>query len=389
MKRGFFTVLTTILFLQLGNAQTIKTGVLVIGNGSGALAASIQSSISGAKTVLLLPGEGFEAALASGNLSSGIEGDLIKRLKPAAKAQINATIKSWTDTLKNLTIIKNANWIKLKRSGSGWSVQLSDGRTVKAIAMVNADRTGKVNAAIPLQNVNKSWHSLTYNNNLYRTSIASGQQVENTSANLLFLSDLLIPEQDNLVVLNSGIESIAAGQAAGAVAAYAAFFKTKTSQAPLKEIQGELMKYQLSLMPFSDIKPTDTNWKSIQFLGLSGFLKADIVNGVANFESDRTVSTAEIKDPIKEFYYKAQIWFDEHIAPEMTIGATLNLVCYVGGKSPKNTEEEIKKNWKSVYKFKTEYDPARNITRREFAVLVNEYLKPFGVNTDKTGRILR
>jgi hypothetical protein len=389
MKRGFFTVLTTILFLQLGNAQTIKTGVLVIGNGSGALAASIQSSVSSAKTVLLLPGEGFDATLASGNLSSGIEADLIKRLKPADKAQINASIKSWTDTLKNLTIIKNANWIKLKKSGSGWSVQLSDGRTVKAVALVNADKTGKVNAAIALLNTNKSWHPLTYDNNLYRTSIASGEDTGNTSSNQLFLSDLLIPEQDNLVVLNSGIESIAAGQAAGAVAAYAAFFKTKTSQAPLKEIQGELMKYQLSLMPFSDIKPTDTNWKSIQFLGLSGFLKADIVNGVANFEPDRTVSTAEIKDPIKEFYYKAQIWFDEHKEPEMTIGATLNLVCYVGGKSPKNTEDEIKKNWKTVYKFKAEYDPARNITRREFAVLVNEYLKPFGVNTDKTGRILR
>ena len=389
MKRGFFTVLATILFLQLGNAQTIKTGVLVIGSGSGALAASIQSSVSGAKTVLLLPGEGFEATLASGNLSSGIEADLIKRLKPADKTEINSAIKSWTDTLKNLTIIKNANWIKLKRSGSGWSVQLSDGRTVKAVSLINADKTGKVNAAIALLNTNKSWHPLTYNNNLYRTSIGSGEHTGNTSSNLLFLSDLLIPEQDNLVVLNSGIESIASGQAAGAVAAYAAFFKTKTSLAPLKEIQGELMKYQLSLMPFADIKPTDTNCKSIQFVGLSGFLKADLVNGVANFEPDRTVSTAEIKDPIKEFYYKAQIWFDEHKEPEMTIGATLNLVCYVGGKSPKNTEDEIKKNWKTVYKFKSEYDPTRNITRREFAVMVNEYLKPFRVNTDKTGRILR
>nr|WP_068889727.1 hypothetical protein [Pedobacter panaciterrae] len=401
MKRGFFTALATILFLQLVNAQTIKTGVLVIGNGSGAVAASIQSSVSGAKTVLLLPGEGFDAELTSGNLSSGIERQLISALKISDQskevqektfkdnAKVNAALKAWADTIKNLTIIKNASWLKLKRSGSGWSVQLSDGKTVKAIALVNADRTGKVNAAIPVQSVTKPWHLLTYDNNLYRTSIAAGQHAENTSANLLFLSDLLIPEQDNFVVLNSGIESIAAGQAAGAVAAYAAFFKKKTSQAPLKEIQGELIKYQLSPMPFADIKPTDTNWKAIQFLGLSGFLKTNIVNGVANFESERTVLTSEIREPIKEFYYKAQIWFDEHKESQMTLGSTLSLVCYVGGKSPKNTEDEIKKNWKTVYKFKTEYDPKRNITRREFAVLVNEYLKPFGVNTDKTGRILR
>jgi len=401
MKRGFLTALATILFLQFGNAQTIKTGVLIIGDGSNAVGASIQSSVSGAKTVLLLPGQDFEATLSGGNLSSGIEVELIKRLKVSDqskevqdqsfmdRAKVSSAIKSWTDTLKNLTIIKNASWIKLKRSGSGWSVQLSDGRTVKATALINADRSGKVSEAILVQNVNKPWHALTYNNNLYRTSIAAGQQVQNVSSNILFVSDLVIPEQENLVMLNPQTESVITGQAAGALAAYAAFFKTKISQAPLKEIQGELIRYSLAPMPFADIKPTDSNWKAIQFFGLSGFLKADIVNGIANFKPEQLVSTSEIKEPIKEYYYKAQIWFDDNKEPQMTIGATLSLVCYVGGKSPKNTEDEIKKNWSKVYKFKTEYDPKRNITRREFAVLVNDYLKSFGVNIDKSGRVLR
>lgn len=401
MKRGFLTALVTILFLQLGNAQTIKTGVLIIGDGINAVGASIQSGVSGAKTVLLLPGQDFDAVLSGGDLSSGIEAELIKRLKVSDqskevqtqtfsdKAKVSIAIKSWTDTLKNLTIIKNASWIKLKKSGSGWSIQLNDGKTVKATALINADRSGKVNEAIMVQNLNKPWHALTYDNNLYRTSIASGQQVQNVSSNVLFLSDLVVPEQENLVVLNAQIESIAAGQAAGATAAYAAFFKTKISEAPLKSIQGELVNYKLSLVPLADIKVTDSNWKAIQFLGLSGFLKADIVNGVANFNPEQLVSTAEIKEPIKEYYYKAQIWFDDNKEPQMTIGSTLSLVCYVGGKSPKNTEDEIKKNWSKLYKFKTEYDPKRNITRREFAVLVNDYLKPFSVNIDKSGRVTR
>lgn len=401
MKRGFLTALVTILFLQLGNAQTIKTGVLIIGDGSNAVGASIQSSVSGAKTVLLLPGQDFDVVLPGGNLSSGIEAELIKRLKVSDqskevqmqtfsdKAKVSVAIKSWTDTLKNLTIIKNASWIKLKKSGSGWSIQLNDGRTVKATALINADRSGKVNEAIVVQNFNKPWHAFTYENNLYRTSIASGEQVQNVSSNVLFLSDLVVPEQENLVVLNAQIESIAAGQAAGATAAYAAFFKTKISEAPLKSIQGELINYKLSPMPFADIKVTDSNWKSIQLLGLSGFLKADIVNGVANFKPEQLVSTAEIKEPIKEYYYKAQIWFDDNKEPQMTIGSTLSLVCYVGGKSPKNTEDEIKKNWSKLYNFKTEYDPKRNITRREFAALVNDYLKPFSVNIDKSGRVTR
>jgi hypothetical protein len=72
------------------------------------------------------------------------------------------------------------------------------------------------------------WKALDYKDNLYRTSISSGFSVDNSSSNVLPLYNLLIPEQENLVVLNPDQQSIAAGQSAGATAAYAAFFDLKT-----------------------------------------------------------------------------------------------------------------------------------------------------------------
>lgn len=142
-------------------------------------------------------------------------------------------------------------------------------------------------------------------------------------------------------------------------------------------------------MPFADILNNDPNWKSIQFVGLSGFLKANLVNGRANFNPEQEVTIAEIKAPLKEFYYKAQIWFDDHKEAKMTVGALLDMICMVGNKSPETTEAEVRKRWKSRYQFKNEFDLNRNATRREFAVLVDEYLSPFEVKIDRSGRVIR
>ncbi len=62
MKRVFFVVLAVMAFVCGTSAQTTKTGVLVIGNGNNAIGAGIQAAVSGVKTVILLPGSGFEAS---------------------------------------------------------------------------------------------------------------------------------------------------------------------------------------------------------------------------------------------------------------------------------------------------------------------------------------
>ena len=393
MKRGCFVALAAVLLIGNLQAQTVKTGVLVVGNGSNALGAGIQAAKSGVKTTILLTEAGFSPTSSPKSMISGIERDFQKATeiqKPTAGSQnANDLIKLFTDTIKNLTIIKNASWNKFKRSGGGWVVELTNKSTLKAEVLVDADHSGKVKQALQIVYPIPSWQALDYNNNLYKTSITSGFFANGTNTNFLSLYQLLIPGQDNLIALNPEQESFAGGQAAGATAAYAAFFHKKTSESNLKNIQGELINFRLSLQPFSDVNDLDSNWKAMQFLGMSGILKAEINNGMALFHPEQLVSTAEITQPLKDHFYKAQIWFDDHKGQDMTIGATIDLVCYTGGRSPATTRAEVLKYWKTKFKFNTVFDEKRIINRREFSVLFYSYNNPFNVTVDKTGRITR
>lgn len=405
MRRVLFTVLALGLMIRMGYAQKIKAGVLVIGNGSHAIGAGFQAAISGVKTVLLLPDEDLMLSdpekLQDNHLISGITGEFLKRMRKAKgvkdtdrvhldRTSINSILSTWADSTKNLTVMRKSSWSKLKRSGKGWVITVNGNKQIKAEVLVDADESGQVEAALSLAKLHPAlWKVLDYDSNRYRTSIASGFGPDGKTATVLSLYDLLNPAQENLIRLPSDAQSLIAGQAAGATSAYAAFFKTKTSLSNLKAIQGELINYKLSLVPFADVKYTDSNWKAIQFVGLSGFLQAELAAGKALFRPDKIVQTAEVKPVIKSYYYKAQLWFDDYKAEEMTIGSTLDLVCRVGNKSLENTQAEVVKKWKSVYGFTTTFDPKRVINRREFAVLVNEYLKPFDVNIDQTGRVLR
>ena len=142
-------------------------------------------------------------------------------------------------------------------------------------------------------------------------------------------------------------------------------------------------------MPFTDVSTLDTNWRAIQFIGLSGILRGAINEGTLQFNPEMTVKTSEIREVVKEYYYKAQIWFDDYKSEDMTLGSTLSLFCYVKGKSLESTTAEVIKKWTTVYGLKEAYNPDRVINRREFAVLSADYLQPFNVTIDKTGRVTR
>lgn len=402
MKKGLFIVFLISVLVQIAEAQTTKTGVLVIGKGSNAIAAGFQSAVSGVKTVLLIQDKDFVVSFSEKNIHSGIEAEFLKRMRLAKGIQdstskvyvdgtsANAVLKTWADSIKNLTVIRGLKWSRIKRAGNNWNVLLADGKTIKAEVLVNADETGNVSNAIGLSTMDiKLWQPFGYANNSYRLSVSSGYEANNTKANFIPLFNFLLPNQENLVVLDKNQKSFAAGQAGGAIAAYAVFFATKTSLAALKRIQKELINYKLAVIPFEDINQGDQNWKPIQYIGLSGFLKAVFVDGKAQFMPDQAVSTAEIKGPIKEFYYKAQIWFDDYKNDRMTLGAVLDMVSMVGNKAPESTKTEVKKKWVAQYHFKNEFDLNREVSRREFAVLVDEYLNPFNVSFDKTGRVIR
>lgn len=394
MKRLFF-VFAFIIPLVI-HAQTIKTDVLVIGNGDAAYAASFQSFKSGVKTILLTQKEQLDLNKIAETKRPLLPfyQSFLKRETENAKSlespkpkpdKKNRTKVIVVDSTLLLNVINNTPYTEIKRSGSGWEVNLTKDKSIKAKILVLADNSEKLLSELKISALNSASSSpLNYNENTYRTTVSR----ISSGASFLSLYSLLIPDQENLLYIPK--DQFEIGQAAGATAAYAAFFDTKTSLSNLKRIQGELLAYKHALMPFEDVKMTDSNWLAIQKVGITGIIKAEITQGKAYFAPEKEVTYQEIKEPVKEYYYKAQIWFDDHQNIPINLENTIYMVCYVGNKSIEATKDELQKKWNKNYRFSSNYDLKKVLSRREFAVIINEYLKPFDVvNVDKTGRVIR
>jgi len=394
MKRLFF-VFAFIIPLVI-HAQTIKTDVLVIGNGDGAYAASFQAFKSGVKTILLTQKEQLDL-----NKIAEIKQALmpfyqsfLKRETENAKSletpkpkpdKKNRTKVTVVDSTLLLNVINNTPYTEIKRSGNGWEAKLTKDKSIKAKVLVLADNPEKLLAELKTAALNPASSSpLNYNENTYRTTVSK----ISSGARFLSLYNLLIPDQENLLYIAK--DQFEIGLAAGATAAYAAFFDTKTSLSNLKRIQGELLGYKHALMPFDDVKEIDSNWLAIQKIGVTGVLKAEIKQNKAYFNPEKVVTYDEIKQPFKDYYYKAQIWFDDHQLTPINLENTIAMLCYVGNKSVEATKTELQKKWSKNYRFSSQYDLKKILSRREFAVIINDYLKPFDViNVDKTGRVIR
>ncbi|MCJ0741784.1 hypothetical protein [Pedobacter montanisoli] len=389
MKKLF--VFTLILFFTFKVfAQTQKTDVLVIGNNNAAVSAAIQAVQSDVKVILLLQAGGFDIEPVVKDINSGIQLNFVNKLATKEnfnKQEANAALTQMTDSLKKLTVIKNVSWIKAGKSGNGWSLTLSNGQSIKAKILINTadiklNNTLKINAA-----ESQIWQQVDYLNNIYRTSVAGGKTMNNSNITQASLYRFLIPQQESFLWLTDN--SMLSGQAAGAIAAYSAFFNVKLSLVDVKKIQGELIKFKLNLIPFADIQTSNPNWAAIQKTGVMGIIKGQVQNDQLYFMPEKEITTEEIKQPLKDHFYKAQIWFDDHTKPSLSLNDALDLVCYTGNKSKETTEKEVQKKWKTTYAFKTDFDLNKIVTRQELAVLLQDYTSPFLVNTDKEGNIQR
>lgn len=381
-------------------AQTARPKILVVGNGNAAAAAAIQAAVSGVKTTLLLQAGGFDINPIGNDFNSGIQADFFKKINIAKgikdslaissfdKKLANEVLTKWTDSLKNLTVIRNVMWTKADRSGNNWSFKLSDGQTIKPLVLIVAGDT-KLQSALGIKKLPTIYETpLNYANPVYRTSVSSGKLINGNNTSVFSMYNLFVPDQENLIWLKVD-EGMLIGQAAGATAAYAGFYGTKLSEVKLKATQGELINYKLAVMPFVDIVSNDPNWKAIQFVGVTGVIKGEAAKHGLLFMPDQSVTIEEIKQPFKDLYYKAQIWFDDHKETDLTLQLAIDMICYVGQKSPENLPKEIEKKWKTSYKFNSTFDLGKKITRREFAAILQDYMPPFNVNVDKNGKVVR
>jgi hypothetical protein len=126
---------------------------------------------------------------------------------------------------------------------------------------------------------------------------------------------------------------------------------------------------------------------AIQHIATTGILKSKSQNDKLYFHPDSSFFLQELRLPLKEYYSRSQIWFAEKQDAKLTLDDAISLIKFVGLRG-QELNKEIEKAWKSSFKFKSDFDLKKTITKREFAVLVDTYLKPFNVKVDHTGKLI-
>ena len=418
MIKRFFT-----FFILLGisitlPAQTIKTGVLVVGNTPGSFSASIQSARSGAKTILLTQTPSLSAELSAEDLpylekiqnhyafKDNKKSTLIDSILSTNMSleQSSMLIKSIADTVKNLTVTLNNGIDKIEKDGKGWEIKLKGGQKIKADVLVDATQNLSVSSMLKIDPA-KTIISLSatdgpFDNKLYRSIVAAGYLEHTNSVRSVItipLGALLPAGVENFILVPQNFDAVkhinmSTGQAAGSIAAFCAFFKTTTKNINVRVVQGELLAFDAQLVPFTDIKLNDPNALAFQRMGVSGLLKPKIVKdgdlNTIQFDTAKTVSAKELQLPMKEFYSRSQIWFADNKKEILTIGDAISLFMFTAARG-EELKREIEDGWKESFNFCGNFDLKRAITRKEFAVLADRYLQPFNVRIDLAGNLLR
>jgi hypothetical protein len=298
------------------------------------------------------------------------------------------SIKALADTVKNLKIISASAIEEIKESGKGWELNLKSGQKIKTLLLVDGDKNHAVLKQLRLKPSATSTLIFDVNNPLTKTSVAIlGPN------SLLPLQALVVEKQANIVCIPSEFSVFAqlnAGQAAGATAAYCAFFKTTTEHLNVRLIQGELLTYKATLLPFKDIQQGDSNFVALTHVALTGLLNSGIgqKEGTYQWMGNQNVYADEINVSMKKLFSRSQIWFADHAdLTDLSIGDAIGLITYTATRGAE-LKLEIERGWKSTLKLPGSFNENRKISRNEFAVLLEAYLQPFARQVDMQGAFI-
>lgn len=398
-----FLLLILLSGLAPSAAQTLKTDVLIYGNGSGAVAAAIQAARSGVKTTLLydkISWSGKKILANHPTLFHGIWAEFAKNYadstqneKPNAKFFLiepekgDRILKQMADTVKRLNLVQSTKISGLKAAGKGWEVRLANGKKIKCEVLLDASSGHQLLRLLQISPPAGGGVRPDSKSQLFRTSVAVLDSVS------ILPIKTFIPEKTERILalpeVESALASMHAGQAAGATAAYCAFFDTNTKNLNIRTIQSELLTYRSSLYPLSDLLPGDTSFVKMQHLAVSGIFNSGFVqksDGIY-FQTEESLSTSALRVPMKSFYSRSQIWFADHASEKLSIQEAINLLMYTATRG-EELRREIERGWKSTFGFRSDYEPARAISRKEFAILLDTYLQPFNARVDLEGELL-
>jgi len=176
------------------------------------------------------------------------------------------------------------------------------------------------------------------------------------------------------------------GQAAGALAAISVKQQKQLRDVPVRELQDSLLRADAMIMPYIDVTPDSLHFQSIQRIGATGILRG---KGIPYKWANQTwfyphdhVSTYELKKDSKEML--SSIEFEHEY---LTIADAISLIkkTLLEKKVNSSLAEELQNHElfsKKIFKICIEeglsnFDESRNITRMEFAVMLDKTIDPF------------
>lgn len=205
------------------------------------------------------------------------------------------------------------------------------------------------------------------------------------------ISDLIVAEKSisvsNIVNGTTRLQPVvlSIGQAAGALAAVAIKNNIQPSEVNIREVQQALLDAHGYLMPFIDIKPDDKDFQPIQRIGATGILKGTgIPFKWANqtwFYPDRVISEYELLTEFKSYYPQL------NTIPASGSPLTLQFLSEILSAINSNISfSSIAANWAKLNQNGVA-NPDLVLNRRQVAVLIDHYLKPFNSQIDFKGAL--
>lgn len=178
------------------------------------------------------------------------------------------------------------------------------------------------------------------------------------------------------------------GQAAGALAALSVDQDIPPDEVPVRQVQQALLESDTYLLPYADVDISDPGWKAVQKIGVTGILKGEGRNvGWKNytyFHPDSMLTVESTRQGLEEFYQS------ELLCPKVdyaTIEIVLDMLRQMqsysisDGYSPQL--EDVQDIWRAQ-----EWETPRlesRLSRKQWAVLLDELLDPFQVPLDHHG----
>lgn len=402
-----------------------KTDVLVLGGTASGTTAALQAARSGVKSILVEANSFLIGEIAPDMSIPAFDFGIWKEWRDSCKKDIDTmqldpriTLENIISKEKKLQVFKETQVLKIKQNKNNWEVTIRRNSKTEEIktkvlvdAVFDAKNSPLLNSGIvtlkeghfdALVTYSPEVKEKAYDNTLklYRTSGAAGYG-KDSSTHFFPLGAFISKDKDNLLLANhfaalKGFEEGAfrnialwanIGQMVGALAAYGPFFNTTTAKAEVRLTQNEVINFKGLIYPVKDVDKADKAWNTIQRIIATQLLKFDFVTG--EFNPDGDVLGEDIRAILSEIHPRSRIWFTESKPEKLNIKQVISLISFIGGREVFDLEREISADWKNKHAFNSDYTDAYLITRKELAVLFDNYLAPFNIKVNMAGYFLR